>query len=239
MVAPNAPEAPDSRSTTDASSESSFGTSPQAAPEAAPEAGRASGTTEIQSEALGSDEGSPASEGRVVLDGPGSRRAATRIAHEILERNPEPANLALVAVVSGGVPIAELIAASIQEIRGTPIPLGALDVTLYRDDVIGRGKRPVPKRTSMAFSVSARRVILVEDVVFTGRTVRAAMDAVIDFGRPEAIQVATMVDRGHRELPIQVDYVGKNLPTSREERVELRRRPDAQGDGEGYEVVVL
>lgn len=176
-------------------------------------------------------EGAP--ETRVVLDVAGVARVVARMAHEILERNPEPRVIALVAIVSGGVPVATLLADHLRQLAGEPIALGELDVTLYRDDVIGRGLRPIPRRTRMPFSVTGMRVVLVEDVVCTGRTVRAAMDAVIDFGRPEGIQVATVVDRGHRELPIQVDFVGKNIPTARTEQVVLR----AVGT-EGYEVVV-
>lgn len=172
---------------------------------------------------------------RVILDADGIRRAVTRIAHEILERNRDPATVAIVGIVEGGVPIAEMLAARLREISGVEIPLGSLDVTLYRDDVIGRGRRPLPRRTQMPFSVLGMRVVLVDDVVFTGRTIRAAMDAVIDFGRPEGIQVATLVDRGHRELPIQVDYVGKNIPTSRAEQVEFR--PGA-APGEDPQVVL-
>ena len=134
----------------------------------------------------------------------------------------------------GGFPVGEMIATHLGELIDVAIPLGALDVTLYRDDVIGHGRRPVPQRTSMPFSLAGRRVILIDDVVFTGRTIRAAMDAVIDFGRPQAIQVATLVDRGHRELPIQVDYVGKNIPTARTEKVVLRAC-----EGGEYEVVLI
>ncbi len=172
--------------------------------------------------------------GRVVLDEAGIARATKRIAHEIAERNRELDMIALVAIPAGGIPVADRLAQRLAEIAGRPVPLGVLDVTLYRDDVIGRGKRPIPQRTSMPFSADGMRIVLVEDVVFTGRTVRAAMDAVLDFGRPEAIQIATLVDRGHRELPIQVDFVGKNIPTARAERVILRE--SASG---GYEVVVL
>ena len=172
--------------------------------------------------------------GRVVLDPAGIERATRRMAHEILERNREPSRLALVAIAAGGVPIGELLAARVAELHGAPVPLGTLDVTLYRDDVIGRGRRPIPHRTRMPFSANGMRIVLVEDVVFTGRTIRAAMDAMLDFGRPEAIQIATLVDRGHRELPIQVDFVGKNIPTARAEQVVLR----ACGGG-GYEVAVL
>ncbi len=171
---------------------------------------------------------------RVVLEAAGIRRATTRIAHEILERNGSPDSITLVAIALGGVPVGEMLAEALREVSGSEVPLGALDVTLYRDDVIGHGRRPIPHKTRMPFSVTGKRVVLVEDVVFTGRTVRAAMDAVIDFGRPEGIQVATLVDRGHRELPIRVDFVGKNIPTSRAEKVVLRQAPGGE-----YEVVVI
>ncbi len=154
---------------------------------------------------------------RVVLDAEGIARATTRMAHEIVEQSEGGHDLVLVAILRGGAAVAELIQARMGEIAGLEVPLGSLDVTLYRDDVIGRGHRPVPRPTRMPFSVGGRRVVLVEDVIFTGRTIRAAMDAVLDFGRPKAIQVATLVDRGHRELPIKVDFVGKNIPTARGE----------------------
>lgn len=172
--------------------------------------------------------------GRVILEPAGIRRATTRIAHEILERNRGADSIALVAIVQGGVPVADMLAESLREIGDTTVLRGVLDVTLYRDDVIGHGKRPIPGKTWMPFSVAGERVVLVEDVVFTGRTVRSAMDAVIDFGRPEVIQVATLVDRGHRELPIRVDFVGKNIPTSRAEKVVLRRNQRGE-----YEVAVI
>jgi pyrimidine operon attenuation protein/uracil phosphoribosyltransferase len=163
-----------------------------------------------------------------VLDAAAIARATRRMAHEILERDRNAERLALLAIPEGGIPVADLLATHLAELAGAPIARGVLDVTLYRDDVIGRGRRPLPKGTRIEFSVTGRRVILVEDVVFTGRTVRAAMDAVIDFGRPEAIEVATLVDRGHREFPIKVDYVGKNIPTSRAEQVVLRRNADGE-----------
>jgi pyrimidine operon attenuation protein / uracil phosphoribosyltransferase len=166
--------------------------------------------------------------GRVVLDAAGIQRATTRIAHEIWERNSGADDLCLVAIVRGGEPVAELVAAQLAELAQRPVPSGALDITLYRDDVIARGVRPMPRPTRMPFSVDKKRVVLVDDVMFTGRTVRAAMDAVLDFGRPAAIQVAVLVDRGHRELPIKVDFVGKNIPTSRAERVVLRVRADGE-----------
>ncbi len=178
--------------------------------------------------------GSAGGGGRVILEAAGIQRATTRMAHEILERNHSTESIALVAIVRGGIPVADMLAEVLRQIAGHEVPQGALDVTLYRDDVIAHGMRPIPHRTRMPFSVTGKRVVLVEDVVFTGRTVRAAMDAVIDFGRPEAIQVATLVDRGHRELPIRVDFVGKNIPTSRAEKVVLRRSPNGE-----YEVAVV
>ncbi len=176
----------------------------------------------------------PRREARIILDAASIQRATRRIAHEILERNPPPRSVVLLAIMQGGVPVAEMLAQALREIGAGELRQGALDVTLYRDDVIAHGRRPIPRETRISFSVTGERVVLVEDVVFTGRTVRAAMDAVIDFGRPEAIQVATLVDRGHRELPIRVDFVGKNIPTARSERVVLRR-----DEGGAYEVVVL
>jgi pyrimidine operon attenuation protein/uracil phosphoribosyltransferase len=164
-----------------------------------------------------------ASGARVVLGAPAIGRALTRIAHEILEKNPD-ARIVLAAIAEGGIPVGEQLAERLVELGSGAVSLGVLDVTLYRDDVIVQRKRPLPRKTKMPESVTGKRVILVEDVVSTGRTVRAAMDAVIDFGRPEAIQVATLVDRGHREFPIRVDYVGKNLPTALSERVVLRGR---------------
>jgi pyrimidine operon attenuation protein/uracil phosphoribosyltransferase len=167
-------------------------------------------------------------QGRVVLDAAGIQRATTRIAHEILERNPDLTDLVIVAIVRGGEPIAKLVGAQLEQLSKRQVPQGALDITLYRDDVVARGVRPMPRPTRMPFSIEGKRVILVDDVMFTGRTVRAAMDAVLDFGRPAGIQVATLVDRGHRELPIKVDFVGKNIPTARAERVVLRSRPDGE-----------
>jgi pyrimidine operon attenuation protein/uracil phosphoribosyltransferase len=166
--------------------------------------------------------------GRVVLDAAGIQRATTRIAHEILERQPDVSDLVIVAIVRGGEPVAKLVAAQLELLSERKIPQGALDITLYRDDVVARGVRPMPRPTRMPFSVEGKRVVLVDDVMFTGRTIRAAMDAVLDFGRPAAIQVATLVDRGHRELPIKVDFVGKNIPTARAERVVLRSRADGE-----------
>jgi len=173
---------------------------------------------------------------RVVLDDTAIRRALVRIAHELVEHNDRLGDLYLVAIPNGGVPLARAIAANLQQIAGLEVPVGILDTTLYRDDLVLRGERPPLRRTEMPSAVDGRVVVLVDDVVSTGRTIRAAMDALMDFGRPQAVQVVGLVDRGHRELPIKIDYVGKNIPTQRDERVELR---GLQGGLEGpLEVVV-
>lgn len=173
---------------------------------------------------------------RVALDDVAIRRALVRIAHEVVERNEAIQDLYLVAIPNGGVPLARAIAAQVKEITGVDLPVGILDTTLYRDDLVTRGERPPLRKTEMPSAVDDRVVVLVDDVVSTGRTIRAAMDALMDFGRPRNVQVVGLVDRGHRELPIRIDYVGKNIPTQREERVILR---GSSGDLEGaLEVVV-
>lgn len=166
---------------------------------------------------------------RVVLDDAAIRRALVRISHEILERNEGAGDLYLVAIPNGGVPLAREISAHLREIANIDPPVGILDTTLYRDDLSRRGERPRLRLTEMPSAVDDRVVILVDDVASTGRTIRAAMDALMDFGRPRAVQVVALVDRGHRELPIRVDYVGKNIPTASSERVVLRGR-DASFD---------
>lgn len=160
----------------------------------------------------------------VVLDDRAIRRALMRIAHELLERNEEGAPFYLIGIPNGGVPLARILAANLREIGEIDVPVGVLDTTLYRDDLIGSGQRPPLRRTEMPSAVDGQLVVLVDDVVSTGRTIRAAMDALMDFGRPHAVQLVGLVDRGHRELPIRIDYVGKNIPTRRGERVELRGR---------------
>jgi pyrimidine operon attenuation protein / uracil phosphoribosyltransferase len=159
----------------------------------------------------------------VVMDAERISRALTRIAHEILERNHGLSDLALVGVRSRGVPIAHRIAADLKQITGTDIPVGALDITLYRDDLMGAsvGITPMVRKTEIPFSIDGRTIALVDDVLYTGRTTRAALDALTDFGRPKSIQLVVLVDRGHRELPIKADYVGKNVPTSRQESVQV------------------
>jgi pyrimidine operon attenuation protein/uracil phosphoribosyltransferase len=151
-------------------------------------------------------------------------RTLARIAHEILERNKGIDDLALVGVRRRGVPLARRLARALREITGDEIPTGALDITLYRDDLMHAavGAQPVIRRTEIPFSIDNRKILLVDDVLYTGRTTRAALDALIDFGRPKAIQLIVLVDRGHRELPIKADYVGKNLPTSPEQSVQVR-----------------
>ena len=163
-----------------------------------------------------------ASDGRVVLDDARIHRALMRIAHEIVESSAEGQRLYLVAVPNGGVPLSRALAANLAELSGIEVPMGILDTTLYRDDLSTRGTRPKLRRTEMPSSVDDCVVILVEDVVNTGRTIRAAMDALMDFGRPRSVKVVSLVDRGHRELPIKIDFVGKNIPTRPGETVKLR-----------------
>ena len=159
----------------------------------------------------------------LVMDADRMARALTRIAHEILERNRGTRELALVGIRTRGVPLARRIARSLTEINHEDVPTGALDITLYRDDLMRHpvGPQPVVRRTEIPFSIDDKRILLVDDVLYTGRTIRSALDALIDFGRPRAIQLIVLVDRGHRELPIKADYVGKNLPTSARQSVQV------------------
>jgi len=159
---------------------------------------------------------------RSILDETGIRRVLMRIAHEIVERNEEPKDLYLVAIPNGGVPLARVLAADLQAIADVDVAVGILDTTLYRDDLTTTGQRPLLRRTEMPSAVDDSVVVLVDDVVNTGRTIRAAMDALMDFGRPRVVQVVGLVDRGHRELPIKLDYVGKNVPTNSRETVRLQ-----------------
>jgi pyrimidine operon attenuation protein/uracil phosphoribosyltransferase len=151
-------------------------------------------------------------------------RALTRIAHEILERNHGIGDVSLVGIRSRGVPIARRIASTLAQVSGADQPIGSLDITLYRDDLMRNpvGPQPLVRKTDIPFSIDDRTIVLVDDVLYTGRTTRAALDALVDFGRPRAIQLVVLVDRGHRELPIKADYVGKNVPTSRKESVQVR-----------------
>jgi len=161
------------------------------------------------------------SEKAVILDADGIRRALTRIAHEIIERNKGVEEVALIGIRRRGVPLAERLAKRIKEIEGKDIPIGVLDITLYRDDLTTITQQPVIHRTDISFAVDNKTLVLVDDVLFTGRTIRAALDAIIDLGRPNSIQLAVLVDRGHRELPIRADYVGKNVPTSKKEIISV------------------
>ena len=153
-----------------------------------------------------------------ILDKAGIARAITRIAHEILEHNKGCGNLALIGIRTGGDHLARLLQERIKEIEGVAVPLGAVDITMYRDDLAARGNLPIGK-TDIPFPLDGKHVVLVDDVLYTGRTIRSAMDALMDFGRPSTIQLAVLIDRGHRELPIRADYVGRNVPTAREEQI--------------------
>jgi len=159
----------------------------------------------------------------LVMDADRMARALTRMAHEILERNRGLDEIALVGIRTRGVPLARRISRSLHEINGDEVPTGALDITLYRDDLMRHpvGPQPLVRRTEIPFSIDDRKILLVDDVLYTGRTIRAALDALIDFGRPQAIHLVVLVDRGHRELPIKADYVGKNLPTSLKQSVQV------------------
>ena len=163
-------------------------------------------------------------------------RTIARMAHEIVERHHALEELALIGVRTRGVPIARRLSSVLADITGITVPAGVLDITLYRDDLMRQpvGPQPILRRTEIDFSIDNRRILLVDDVLYTGRTVRAALDALIDFGRPRTIELLVLVDRGHRELPIKADYVGKNLPTSLEESVQVRL-----AEVEGFDEVVI
>jgi pyrimidine operon attenuation protein/uracil phosphoribosyltransferase len=160
--------------------------------------------------------------GRRIMTAEEIRRAVIRISHEIVEKHAGTDGLVLVGIQRRGVPIARRLAEAIREHEAVAIPVGALDITFYRDDLSMLAQQPVVKGTDLPFDVSGTTVVLVDDVLYTGRTIRAAMDALMEFGRPQAIRLAVLVDRGHRELPIRADHVGKNVPTSREELVRVR-----------------
>jgi pyrimidine operon attenuation protein/uracil phosphoribosyltransferase len=182
--------------------------------------------------------------GRRIMTAEDIRRATIRISHEIVEKHAGTEGLALVGIQRRGVPLARRLAAAIRDNEGVDVPVGALDITFYRDDLSLVAQQPIVKGTDIAFDLNARTIVLVDDVLYTGRTIRAAMDALIDYGRPRAIRLAVLVDRGHRELPIRADHVGKNVPTSREEvvkvtleetdgedAVEIERRPGLDAAG--------
>ncbi len=174
---------------------------------------------------------------RLILDGEAIAKALSRIAHEIIERTDELADLALVGIQSRGAPLASRLRRLIEERSGVAPPVGALDITFHRDDVHVRDggrvpdRQPVVRSTSITFPIEGMTVVLVDDVLFTGRTIRAAIDALLEFGRPARVQLAVLVDRGHRELPIRPDYVGKNLPTGHEERIQVELVEIDERDG--------
>ena len=169
-----------------------------------------------------------------VMDEQAIDRATSRIAYEIIERNKGTDGLALIGIQRRGVPLAKRIAAKIKDVENTEVPVGILDITLYRDDLSLLAQHPVINGTDICFGVEGKTVVLVDDVLFTGRTIRAAIDAVIDFGRPKAIQLAVLIDRGHRELPIAADFRGKNIPTSSNEAVQVHM---SEIDGEDKVVI--
>jgi pyrimidine operon attenuation protein/uracil phosphoribosyltransferase len=170
------------------------------------------------------------------MDSDRMSRSIVRIAHEIVERNRGVDDLAIVGIRERGVPLARRISAELEQIAGKTVPTGALDITLYRDDLMRQavGPQPLVRSTDILFDIDNRVIVLVDDVLYTGRTIRAALDALIDFGRPRAIQLVVLVDRGHRELPIKADYVGKNVPTSRRESIQVRLQ-----EVDGHDEVVI
>jgi len=167
-----------------------------------------------------------------IMDKESIQRALTRIAHEILEKNRGSRDLCLVGIRTRGAVLAERINDCIKKIEGSPLPLGILDITLYRDDLTTIGTQPVVRETLITFDITGKRVVLVDDVLFTGRTIRSALDALIDFGRPANIQLAVLIDRGHREFPIRADFVGKNIPTSAEQNVKVILKESDDKDDE-------
>jgi len=169
-----------------------------------------------------------AEESTVILDGAGIKRALTRIAHEILEKNKGVTDLVLVGIRTGGVYLATELSKRLEEIEGVRLPVGEVDITLYRDDIKGHSEHLPVGKTDIPFVIEGRKVILVDDVLFTGRTIRAAMDAIMDHGRPANIQLAVLIDRGHRELPIRADFVGRNVPTSIKENIQVVFNADNQ-----------
>ncbi len=169
--------------------------------------------------------------GRQIMTADEIRRATIRISHEIVEKQAGTAGLVLIGIQRRGVPLAHRIADSIFEHEGVRLPVGALDITFYRDDLSLVAQQPIVKGTDLPFDLNGATIVLVDDVLYTGRTIRAAMDALVDFGRPQAIRLAVLVDRGHRELPIRADHVGKNVPTSREELVRVHLEETDGEDG--------
>ena len=176
--------------------------------------------------------------GRQIMTADEIRRATIRLSHEIVEKQAGTDGLVLIGIQRRGVPLARRIADSIAEHEGVRLPVGALDITFYRDDLSMVAQQPVVKGTELPTGIDGKTIILVDDVLYTGRTIRAAMDALVDFGRPQAIRLAVLVDRGHRELPIRADHVGKNVPTSREELVRVRLEEIDAEDGVEIERIV-
>ena len=177
--------------------------------------------------------------GRQIMTADEIRRATIRLSHEIVEKQAGTDGLLLIGIQRRGVPLARRIAAAIEENEGVEVPVGALDITFYRDDLSMVAQQPVVKGTELPSAIDGKTVILVDDVLYTGRTIRAAMDALVDFGRPQAIRLAVLVDRGHRELPIRADHVGKNVPTSREELVRVHVEEIDGEDGVEIERMAL
>lgn len=171
----------------------------------------------------------------IVLDENGIKRTIQRISHELVEKNQDIKEMAIIGIKTRGAVLAKRIAKNIEEIENVKIPVGAVDITLYRDDLTEIAEQPVLHATEIDFDITKKNIILVDDVLYTGRTVRCALDELIDFGRPAKIQLAVLVDRGHREFPIRPDYVGKNIPTSKNESIEVRLKEE---DGK-EEVVIL
>lgn len=173
-------------------------------------------------------------QGPQIMDKEAIRRAITRIAHEVIERNRGAEGLAVIGIRTRGAYLAERLAREIEKVEKVEVPVGILDITLYRDDFRQRLEQPVVRATEIPFDIDGRDIILVDDVLYTGRTARAALDELMDFGRPRTIQYAVLIDRGHRELPIRADYVGKNVPSSRRERVLVRLE-----EVDGYDGVII
>ncbi len=159
---------------------------------------------------------------KIVMTSEDIRRTLARITHEIIERNKNLEHLVLVGMHTRGVPLAQRMASNIEDFEGIKIPVGSLDISFYRDDLASLDIKPVLQHTDIPTSVNGKAIVLVDDVLFTGRSIRAAMDALVDLGRPNSIQLAVLVDRGHRELPVRADYVGKNLPSSRHEEIQVK-----------------
>lgn len=169
-----------------------------------------------------------------IMDVHSINRAVNRIAHEIIERNQGMENVALIGIQRRGVPLAQMIARRIAAYEGQEVPVGILDITFYRDDLTLRSEHPIVNDTIIEFNMTDKVIVLVDDVIYTGRTIRAAIDAIMDYGRPKRIQLAVLIDRGHRELPINADFVGKNVPTSSTEQINVRLK-----DIDGVDQVVI